>query len=172
MTHRQYSARFGWPLRCRAPRSHRKHQCRRCAPIRSRSVALYQELVETNTTLSGGQLHAVGAANRGAPQGGGICRQGSLALSVPDHPKEGGLAAVLAGSSSTAKADVIAGPSGCGRSQARGLDSRSLHIDRGKWLFLRPRRGRHESDRRDLDSICSCASRQAAITPSARSSWH
>jgi acetylornithine deacetylase/succinyl-diaminopimelate desuccinylase-like protein len=63
--------------------------------------ALYKELVETNTTLSAGSCtlaaQRVGAHLKAA----GFPAKDLIFFSAPDHPKEGGLVAILEGSSST-----------------------------------------------------------------------
>jgi acetylornithine deacetylase/succinyl-diaminopimelate desuccinylase-like protein len=60
-------------------------------------LALYKELVETNTTLSSGSCTL--AAERIAThlKSAGFTDQEITLFSVPDHPREGGIVAVLAG---------------------------------------------------------------------------
>jgi acetylornithine deacetylase/succinyl-diaminopimelate desuccinylase-like protein len=72
-------------------------------------LALYKELVETNTTLSVGSCTL--AAERMAEhlKSAGYTDQDITLFSVPEHPKEGGLVAVLHGSSTTAKAILLLG---------------------------------------------------------------
>jgi acetylornithine deacetylase/succinyl-diaminopimelate desuccinylase-like protein len=74
-------------------------------PLRSDQVAflaLYKELVETNTTLSAGSCTL--AAERLAVhlKAAGYSDTDVTLFSVPEHPKEGGLVAVLNGMSKTA----------------------------------------------------------------------
>jgi acetylornithine deacetylase/succinyl-diaminopimelate desuccinylase-like protein len=72
-------------------------------------LALYKELVETNTTLSSGSCTL--AAERMAKhlKTAGYADADILLFSVPEHPKEGGLFAVLHGRSSTAKPMLLLG---------------------------------------------------------------
>ncbi len=72
-------------------------------------LALFKELVETNTTLSAGSCTL--AAERMAVhlRAAGIPPADVTVFSPPDHPKEGGLVAVLRGRSSTAKAIMLLG---------------------------------------------------------------
>jgi acetylornithine deacetylase/succinyl-diaminopimelate desuccinylase-like protein len=81
-------------------------------PLRPDQVtffALYKELVETNTTLSAGSCTL--AAERIAThlKSAGFEDKDLTPFSVPDHPKEGGLVAVLAGSSKSAKPMLLLG---------------------------------------------------------------
>jgi acetylornithine deacetylase/succinyl-diaminopimelate desuccinylase-like protein len=81
-------------------------------PLRPDQVefrALYQELVETNTTLSAGSCTLLAEKIAAHLKGAGFADQDLTAFSVPDHPKEGGLVAVLRGSSSTAKPMLLLG---------------------------------------------------------------
>jgi len=69
--------------------------------------ALYKELVETNTTLSAGSC-TVAAAKMGARlKAAGFPDADLHYFSVPDHPKEGGLVAILPGSDPKAKAILM-----------------------------------------------------------------
>ena len=64
---------------------------------------LYKELVETNTTLSSGSC-TLAAERMGARlKAAGYSDSEMTYFSVPEHPKEGGLVAVLPGTSKTAK---------------------------------------------------------------------
>ena len=81
-------------------------------PLRPDQVAfraLYKELVETNTSLSSGSC--TGAAQKvGAHlKAAGFTDKDLTYFSVPDHPKEGGLVAILPGSSSIAKPMLLLG---------------------------------------------------------------
>jgi len=81
-------------------------------PLRPEQIAylaLYKELVETNTTLSAGSCTL--AAERMAEhlKSAGYTDQDITLFSVPEHPKEGGLVAVLHGSSTTAKSILLLG---------------------------------------------------------------
>ena len=72
-------------------------------PDQLRFRELYRELVETNTTLS------VGSCTQAAEQIGARLKAAGYAdgqitlFTAPDHPKEGGIVAVLPGTSATAK---------------------------------------------------------------------
>jgi acetylornithine deacetylase/succinyl-diaminopimelate desuccinylase-like protein len=71
--------------------------------------ALYKELVETNTTLSAGSCTLLAQRIAAHLKAAGFADKDVTLFSVPDHPKEGGLVAVLAGSSSTAKPMLLLG---------------------------------------------------------------
>ena len=66
-------------------------------------LALYKELVETNTTLSVGSCTLAAGRIAAHLKASGYSDQDITLFSVPDHPKEGGLVAILAGTSKTAK---------------------------------------------------------------------
>jgi acetylornithine deacetylase/succinyl-diaminopimelate desuccinylase-like protein len=81
-------------------------------PLRPDQVefrALYKELVETNTTLSVGSCTL--AAQRIAThlKAAGFTDQDITLFSVPEHPQEGGVVAVLGGTSKSAKAILLLG---------------------------------------------------------------
>jgi acetylornithine deacetylase/succinyl-diaminopimelate desuccinylase-like protein len=78
-------------------------------PDQTTFLALYKELVETNTTLSVGNCTA--AAERIAVhlKAAGFADKDVTLFSVPDHPKEGGVVAVLAGTSKSAKPILLLG---------------------------------------------------------------
>ena len=78
-------------------------------PDQTTFFALYKELVETNTTLSVGNCTA--AAERIAVHlmAAGFEDKDVTLFSVPDHPKEGGVVAVLAGTSKSAKPMLLLG---------------------------------------------------------------
>src|ERR1700690_4572049 len=81
-------------------------------PLRPDQVAfraLYKELVETNTTLSAGSCTLLAQRIAAHLKSAGFADQDLTLFSVPDHPKEGGLVAVLAGSTSTAKPVLLLG---------------------------------------------------------------
>jgi acetylornithine deacetylase/succinyl-diaminopimelate desuccinylase-like protein len=62
--------------------------------------ALYKELVETNTTLSAGSCTLAGQRIGAHLKAAGFSGKALTFFSAPDHPKEGGLVAILEGSSS------------------------------------------------------------------------
>src|ERR1700722_20791147 len=72
-------------------------------------LALYKELVETNTTVSAGSCTLAAERIAAHLKAAGYTDKDITLFSVPDHPKEGGLVAVLAGSSSTAKPMLLLG---------------------------------------------------------------
>ena len=78
-------------------------------PDQTTFFALYKELVETNTTLSAGNCTA--AAERIAThlRAAGFEDKDVTLFSVPDHPKEGGVVAVLAGTSKSARPMLLLG---------------------------------------------------------------
>ena len=81
-------------------------------PLRPDQVAfraLYKEFVETNTTLSAGSCTLLAQHIAAHLKAAGFADKDLTLFSVPDHPKEGGLVAVLAGSSSTAKPMLLLG---------------------------------------------------------------
>jgi acetylornithine deacetylase/succinyl-diaminopimelate desuccinylase-like protein len=81
-------------------------------PLRPDQVAfraLYKELVETNTTLSVGSCTLAAERLAAHLKTAGFEDKDVTLFSVPEHPKEGGLVAVLAGSSNTAKPMLLLG---------------------------------------------------------------
>jgi acetylornithine deacetylase/succinyl-diaminopimelate desuccinylase-like protein len=81
-------------------------------PLRPDQTAfrsLYEELVETNTTLSSGDCTLLAAHIAAHLRTAGFEDKDIVLFSVPDHPKEGGLVAVLAGTSKTAKPMLLLG---------------------------------------------------------------
>jgi acetylornithine deacetylase/succinyl-diaminopimelate desuccinylase-like protein len=78
-------------------------------PDQQRFRDLYEELVETNTTLSAG--NCTQAAERLATRlrAAGLAAENVHVLTVPEHPKEGSLVAVYPGTSRTAKPILLLG---------------------------------------------------------------
>jgi acetylornithine deacetylase/succinyl-diaminopimelate desuccinylase-like protein len=72
-------------------------------------LALYKELVETNTTLSAGSCTLAAQRLAAHLKSAGFEDKDLTLFSVPEHPKEGGLVAILAGSSKTAKPMLLLG---------------------------------------------------------------
>jgi acetylornithine deacetylase/succinyl-diaminopimelate desuccinylase-like protein len=72
-------------------------------------LALYKELVETNTTLSAGSCTAAAARMAIHLKAAGYADEDITLFSVPEHPKEGGLVVILAGTSKTAKPMLLLG---------------------------------------------------------------
>src|ERR1700723_3503273 len=82
------------------------------SPLRPDQVAfraLYKELVETNTTLSAGSCTLAAQRIAAHLKAAGFTDKDLTPFSVPDHPKEGGLVAIFAGSSATAKPMLLLG---------------------------------------------------------------
>ena len=71
--------------------------------------ALYKELVETNTSLSAGSCTAAAELIAGHLKSAGFTDQDITLFSVPDHPKEGGIVAILPGTSKSAKPMLLLG---------------------------------------------------------------
>ena len=81
-------------------------------PLRPDQVtfrALYKELVETNTTLSAGSCTLAAEHIAAHLKSAGFADQDITLFSVPEHPKEGGVVAVLAGTSKSAKPILLLG---------------------------------------------------------------
>ena len=70
---------------------------------------LYKELVETNTTLSSGSCTLAAERIAAHLKAAGFADQDLTLFSVPEHPKEGGIVAVLPGTSKTAKPMLLLG---------------------------------------------------------------
>jgi acetylornithine deacetylase/succinyl-diaminopimelate desuccinylase-like protein len=71
--------------------------------------ALYKEMVETNTTLSSGSCTLLAERVAEHLKSAGFTDKDLTPFSVPDHPNEGGLVAVLPGGSSSAKPMLLLG---------------------------------------------------------------
>ena len=81
-------------------------------PLRPDQVtffSLYKELVETNTTLSVGNCTVAAERIAGHLKAAGFEDQDVTLFSVPSHPKEGGVVAVLNGTSNSAKPILLLG---------------------------------------------------------------
>jgi acetylornithine deacetylase/succinyl-diaminopimelate desuccinylase-like protein len=78
-------------------------------PDQTAFLSLYKELVETNTTLSSGSCTLLAERIAGHLRSAGFTDQDITPFSVPDHPREGGLVAVLRGSSSKFKPMLLLG---------------------------------------------------------------
>jgi len=82
------------------------------APLRPDQVAfraLYKELVETNTTLSSGSCTLAAERMAAHLREAGYPDQDITLFADKDHPKEGGVVAILQGRSSTAKPILLLG---------------------------------------------------------------
>jgi acetylornithine deacetylase/succinyl-diaminopimelate desuccinylase-like protein len=78
-------------------------------PDQATFFALYKELVETNTTLSAGNCTAAAERIAAHLKAAGFEDKDVTLFSVPDHPKEGGVVAVLNGTSKSAKPMLLLG---------------------------------------------------------------
>lgn len=78
-------------------------------PDQNAYLELYKEFVETNTTLSSGSCTALAEKVAGHLKSAGFKDEDITLFSVPDHPKEGGIVAILHGSSKTAKPMLLLG---------------------------------------------------------------
>ena len=78
-------------------------------PDQQRFRALYKELVETNTTLSAGSCTLAAERMAAHLRAAGYPDADLHPFAVPDHPKEGGLVAILHGSDPKAKAVLLLG---------------------------------------------------------------
>ncbi len=72
-------------------------------------LALYKELVETNTSLSAGSCTLAAERMAAHLKSAGYTDKDITMFSVPEHPKEGGLVAILQGTSKTAKPMLLLG---------------------------------------------------------------
>jgi len=78
-------------------------------PDQTTFLALYKELVQTNTTLSSGSCTAAAELLARHLKEAGFTDRDITLFSVPDHPKEGGIVAVLGGSSKSARPMLLLG---------------------------------------------------------------
>ena len=78
-------------------------------PGQQKFRALFQEMVETNTTLSAGDCTALAQKIAGHLKEAGFPDSDIHVFTAPNHPKEGGIVAVLAGTDPKAKAVLLLG---------------------------------------------------------------
>ncbi len=78
-------------------------------PDQTAFLALYKELVETNTTFSSGSCSLAAEHIAAHLRAAGFEDKDLTLFSVSDHPKEGGIVAVLAGTSKAAKPMLLLG---------------------------------------------------------------
>lgn len=78
-------------------------------PDRQAFFGLYKELVETNTSLSVGSCTQAAAQIAARLKAAGYADADITQFSVPDHPREGGLVAVLQGSDKRVKPMLLLG---------------------------------------------------------------
>jgi len=72
-------------------------------------LALYKQLVETNTTLSSGSCTKAAELVAAHLKAAGFTDKDITLFSAPDHPKEGGLVAILPGTSTATKPMLLLG---------------------------------------------------------------
>ena len=78
-------------------------------PDQQAFFALYKELVETNTAVDVGNCTQAAAQIAARMKAAGYTDQDITPFSVPEHPKDGGLVAVLKGSDAKAKPMLLLG---------------------------------------------------------------
>lgn len=78
-------------------------------PDQQQFFGLYKELIETNTTLSSGSCTQAAAQIGARLKAAGFADGDITYFSVPEHPKDGGIVAVLAGSDKKAKPMLLLG---------------------------------------------------------------
>src|ERR1700742_4513883 len=78
-------------------------------PDQTAYLDLYEEFVETNTTVTTGSCTELAGKIAGHLKSAGFKDEEITLFSVSDHPKEGGVVAVLQGSSKTAKPMLLLG---------------------------------------------------------------
>ena len=76
-------------------------------PDQTEFRALFKQLVETNTTLSAGSCTLAAERMAARLKAAGYPDSAITLFSTPDHPKEGGLVAVLPGTDPRAKAILL-----------------------------------------------------------------
>lgn len=78
-------------------------------PDQKAFFGLYKELVETNTTLSSGSCTQASAQIAARLKAAGYADRDVTLFSVPEHPKDGGVVAVLPGSDASLKPMLLLG---------------------------------------------------------------
>src|SRR4051794_493719 len=78
-------------------------------PDQTAYLELYKEFVETNTTVTTGSCTELAEKIAGHLKAAGFKDEDITLFSVPEHPKEGGIVAILQGSSKTAKPMLLLG---------------------------------------------------------------
>ena len=87
------------PVTAQAPTS----QTAQLRPDQQAFLELYRELVETDTSITTGNCTQAAAQVAARMKAAGFTDQQLVQFSVPEHPKEGGLVAILPGTSKTLK---------------------------------------------------------------------
>ena len=108
--------------------------------------AFYKELVETNTTLSAGSCTLAAERMAARLKAAGLPDGDLHPFAAPDHPQGRRPGRRLSGPGSEAEGDPAARPHRRRGGQARGLDARSVHPDRGERLLLCARRDRRQGE--------------------------
>ncbi|MFM9828845.1 MAG: M20/M25/M40 family metallo-hydrolase [Sphingomonas sp.] len=83
--------------------------CAQSRPDQQAFFGLYKELVETNTTLSAGSCTRAAEQIGTRLKAAGYADSAITMFSVPDHPREGGIVAVLDGSDKKARPMLLLG---------------------------------------------------------------
>lgn len=111
--------------------------------------AIYKEMVETNTTLSVGDCTALAARMGARLKAAGFADTELTYFSVPDHPKEGGVVAIMQGADPKAGALLLLGHIDVveARREDWTRDPFTLIEENGQFY------GRGASDMKALDSI-------------------
>jgi acetylornithine deacetylase/succinyl-diaminopimelate desuccinylase-like protein len=78
-------------------------------PDQQAFFGLYKQLIETNTSLSAGSCTQAAAQIGARLKAAGYSNKDIVTFSVPDHPKEGGIVAILPGSDGKAKPMLLLG---------------------------------------------------------------
>ncbi|MBI1403184.1 MAG: M20/M25/M40 family metallo-hydrolase [Porphyrobacter sp.] len=78
-------------------------------PDQQQFFDLYKELVETNTTVSNGSCTQAAAQIGARLEAAGFASDAITLFSVPEHPRDGGIVAVLQGSSKTLEPMLLLG---------------------------------------------------------------
>ena len=118
-------------------------------PDQATFVALYKELVETNTTLSAGSCTLAAERVAAYLKAAGYSDTDITLFSVPDHPKEGGLVAVLHGSADIAKPMLLLGHLDVVEAKREDWQRDPFTLIQENGNFY----GRGTADMKDLDAI-------------------
>ena len=78
-------------------------------PDQQAFFGLYKQLIETNTSLSAGSCTQAAAQIGARLKAAGYSDKDIVPFSVPDHPKEGGIVAILPGSDARSKPMLLLG---------------------------------------------------------------
>ena len=78
-------------------------------PDQQSFLALFREMVETDTSITTGSCTALADKIEGHLKAGGFPAEAITRFAVPEHPKEGGIVAILPGTSNTLKPMLLLG---------------------------------------------------------------